>query len=61
MLANIHRDEKARREPFTALDFIPWNELREAIDAPAAPILLNDPDAQAELLFSTMFPEKAHR
>ncbi|MBR8084563.1 hypothetical protein KDX23_17650 [Burkholderia vietnamiensis] len=60
MLANIHRDRKMRPEPFGALDFMHWNELRVEADAQeATPILLDDPDAQTELLFSVMFPKKA--
>lgn len=58
MLANINRNEKVRREPFEPLDFIPWNELSAEMNAPAPPILLDDPDAQAELLFSRMFPNR---
>lgn len=60
MLANIHRDEKVRSKPFDALHFTPWNELRKEQErAEAEPILLDDPDAQSELLLSMMFPKKA--
>jgi hypothetical protein len=59
MLANINRDVKVRRDPFDALDFIPWNEVRELREqAKNEPILLDDPDAQSELLFSKMFPNR---
>nr|WP_316150431.1 hypothetical protein [Cupriavidus sp. BIC8F] len=57
-IANVHRNEKVRREPFDALDFIPWNDLRREAAKAQEPILLDDPDAQAELLFSTMFPTR---
>lgn len=56
MLANINRNEKVRREPFGALDFMTWNETRE-VDEPE-PILLDDPEAQSALLFSKMFPNR---
>ena len=58
MLANINRNTKVRREPFGTLEFIPWNEVHEAANEPSVPILLDDPDAQAELLFSAMFPNR---
>ncbi|KVO11716.1 hypothetical protein WJ73_19395 [Burkholderia ubonensis] len=61
MLANINRNTKMRREPFSTLDFIPWNEVHEAANAAnetMTPILLEDADAQSELLFSAMFPKK---
>lgn len=57
MLANINRNENVRKEPFEALDFIPWNETHEA-EAHAEPILLDDADAQSNLLFSKMFPNR---
>ncbi|WP_444551312.1 phage tail assembly protein T [Burkholderia pseudomallei] len=57
MLANINRNEKVRREPFGVLDFIPWNEMHET-EEQAEPILLDDPEAQSSLLFSTMFPNR---
>lgn len=59
MLANINRDTKVRREPFGALDFMTWNELVSTTAEQAAPVLLDDPDAQSELLLSMMFPNKA--
>jgi hypothetical protein len=59
MLANINRDTKARREPFGPLDFMTWNELVRAEADDVEPVLLDDPDAQSELLLSMMFPNKA--
>nr|WP_175837101.1 hypothetical protein [Burkholderia anthina] len=58
MLANINRNTKVRRDPFGTLEFIPWNEVHEAANEPITPILLDDPDAQSDLLFSTMFPNR---
>ncbi|MFT0167483.1 hypothetical protein ACLKMY_00445 [Paraburkholderia mimosarum] len=59
MIANVNRNTKVRRDPFDTLDFIPWNEVREQqVQAANEPILLDDPDAQAELLFSKMFPNR---
>ncbi len=62
MLANIHRNEKVRREPFGPLEFMAWNEEhRAAVPDPgqASGILLDDPDAQSNLIISVMFPGKA--
>lgn len=62
MLANVHRNEKARRDPFGPLDFIPWNEdYRAAAPDPdrSTGILLDDADAQSNLIISVMFPGKA--
>jgi len=56
MIANVHRNEKVRRQPFGALDFVPWNEHAKARDE-AEPILLEDPEAQSELILSKMFPQ----
>ncbi|MCL5290562.1 MAG: hypothetical protein M1489_05995 [Firmicutes bacterium] len=36
ILANIHRDEKKRRQPFTPLDFIP-GRTRGRVQAPQTP------------------------
>ncbi len=58
MIANVNRDTKVRREPFTALDFIPWNELARNSEREGEPILLDDPEAQSKLLLSMMFPSK---
>ena len=58
VVANAHRDMKARPEPFGPLDFIAWREVREAAkQEESEPILLDDPDAQTKLLFSVMFPK----
>ncbi|ARL25492.1 phage tail assembly protein T [Burkholderia pseudomallei] len=57
MLANINRNEKVRREPFGALDFMTWNEMHDT-NEPDEPILLDDPDAQSALLFAKMFPNR---
>ncbi|MDR8400113.1 hypothetical protein NE850_27770 [Paraburkholderia sp. USG1] len=59
MLANINRDSKVKREPFGTLDFIPWNEVHQVEADEVKPVLLDDPDAQSELLLSMMFPNKA--
>jgi hypothetical protein len=58
MLANINRDARVRREPFEALDFIPWNEVHASANESAEPVLLQDADAQSDLLFSKMFPNR---
>lgn len=58
MLANINRDTKARKEPFGALDFIPWNEMRQLEEEEVTPVLLDDPDKQSALVLSMMFPDK---
>lgn len=58
MLANINRDTKKQSEPFGVLDFIPWNEHQKFDEAEAKPVLLDDPDKQAELVLSTMFPNR---
>jgi hypothetical protein len=58
MLANINRDTKVQREPFGALDFIPWNEHHQLGQAEAKPVLLDDLDKHAELVLSTMFPNR---
>lgn len=58
-LANIHRDAKVQSEPFNALAFMHWNEYREERDqVEAKPVLLDDPDAQSELVLSMMFPNR---
>jgi len=58
MLANINRDTKVRSEPFGPLDFITWNELHQMETEDVKPVLLDDPDAQANLVLSMMFPNK---
>lgn len=54
VIASVHRDTKRCPEPYSALDFTPWNECHEAADA--EPILLDDDDAQSELIERMMFP-----
>lgn len=58
MLANINRDTKTRKEPFGTLDFIPWNEMRRLDEEDVTPVLLDDPEKQAALVLSMMFPDK---
>lgn len=57
MLANIHRNEKVRRKPFGALEFMNWNDTHQQM-ANAPPILLEDPEAQSRLIESMMFPRR---
>lgn len=59
MIANVNRDSKVRSEPFGALDFVPWNEHARSDAADSSPILLDDPEAQSQLLLTMMFPNKA--
>ncbi|MGY6256540.1 phage tail assembly protein T [Paraburkholderia caledonica] len=59
MLANINRDAKVRKEPFGPLDFMTWNEHAQREAEEAKPVLLDDADAQSNLLLSMMFPNKA--
>ena len=48
-LANINRDHKARRDPFTPEDFIPWHDThRETAEVDG--LLEVDPQAQAALI-----------
>lgn len=53
-VANVHRDTKAKREPFSPLDFLPWN-LSGKTGKTAEPILLDDPEAQSDLIVKTIF------
>ena len=48
-LANINRDHKARRDPFTPEDFIPWHDTHRE-SAAADGVLEADPQAQAALI-----------
>ena len=57
MICNVHRDRKKQATPFGDLDFIPWNEHARASRS-AEPILLDDADAQSELIARTMFPPR---
>ncbi|MDR3386815.1 MAG: hypothetical protein P4L92_07160 [Rudaea sp.] len=59
MLANINRNPKGKGEPWGPLDFMTWNELNVAKAREETAVLLDDPDAQSNLLFSMMFPSKA--
>ncbi|MFD1556034.1 hypothetical protein ACFSHT_10415 [Paraburkholderia silviterrae] len=59
MIANVHRDTKVRDKPFTALEMTPWNEHSRTGAAEPVPILLEDPEAQSNLLLTMMFPNKA--
>lgn len=58
LVANVHRDRKRQAEPFGNLDFIPWNEHHRASSA-AEPILLDDPEAQSNLIDQMMFPKRS--
>lgn len=53
LLANINRDSKARPDPYTAEDFIPWRAGTPAKEA--EPTLLDDPVAQSNLLRAALF------
>ena len=52
MLANIN--SSARSEPYTADDFIYWRDTGKTSDE-AAPVLLDDPVAQGNLMRAVMF------
>jgi hypothetical protein len=59
-IANVHRNEKVRPEPFGDLDLIVWNDTRqqEAAQAPANDgIFLEDPEAMSALINAVMFGE----
>lgn len=58
LIANVHRDRQRHSEPFGNLDFIPWNEHCRASNA-AEPILLDDPEAQSNLIDQMMFPKRS--
>lgn len=58
LIANIHRDKKRQADPFGNLDFIPWNDVHRAAQD-VAPVLLDDPDAQADLIDRMMFPKRS--
>ena len=57
MIGNVNRDRKRHAKPFGDLDFIPWNEHARASRF-AEPILLDDADAQSDLIARTMFPPR---
>lgn len=54
MLANLHRDTKRRPEPYGMLDFLPWRNVPTATE----PILVEDKDAQAQLLSVALFGKR---
>ncbi|MEN7529237.1 hypothetical protein [Cupriavidus sp. DL-D2] len=56
-IANIHRDRKARSDPFSCFDMTPWSEHHLAAHSAEA-ILLDDPEEQAKLIESVMFPRR---
>ncbi|MFP3564691.1 hypothetical protein [Paraburkholderia sp. SIMBA_030] len=58
MLANVNRNSKVKPEPWGPLDFMTWNESRQADVAETKPVLLDDPEAQGNLILSMMFPGK---
>lgn len=51
-VANVHRDPKVKRDPFSPLDFAPWNPMAKKKEEP---ILLADPKAQQELIERVIF------
>lgn len=57
MLANVNRNHEKRREPWGALDFIPWNEHHRDTES-VGPVLLEDPEAQSEMLDRMLFPKR---
>ncbi|MFM0256102.1 hypothetical protein PQR42_22475 [Paraburkholderia sediminicola] len=59
MLANTNRNAKVKPEPWGPLDFMTWNELSLATAKEETAVLLDDPDAQSNLVLSMMFPNKA--
>lgn len=57
MIGNVHRDRQKHAQPFGDLDFIPWNEHSRAGRA-AEPVLLEDVEAQSDLIARVMFPTR---
>lgn len=53
VIANVNRDPKRRADPFGASDFMP--ALADSMPAPP-PVLLDDPQAQGDLLMGALFP-----
>lgn len=51
-IANVHRDSEKKRDAFTAADFMP---ALAAIVSDREPVLLDDPDAQADLMDRLLF------
>lgn len=56
VLANVHRNPKARPEPYTAEDFIHWRDTGPVEDT--EPVLLDDPKAQSDLIRAALFGVK---
>ncbi|AET90680.1 hypothetical protein BSFA1_10950 [Burkholderia sp. SFA1] len=52
---NVNRDTKKRPEPLGPSDVIPWIGGLTKRDEPAAPILLDDPVAQSNLMRASIF------
>jgi hypothetical protein len=52
-LANINRDSKQRKAPYEASVFIPWHEDNHNPKS-NEPLLLEDPDAQTNLMLAAM-------
>lgn len=56
VLANVNRDPKARREPFSPRDFMPaLARALQGLDKPSDGLLLDDPEAQAALIKAAIF------
>ena len=56
LIANAHRDGKARPTPFTPDDFICWTE---PDPEPASLVLFDDPNAQSEAVIGGLFGSTA--
>lgn len=55
-LANVNRDPRARSEPWAARDFFPALErAMSGIERATAAVLLDDPQAQSELIKQAVF------
>ena len=57
MIANVNRDTEKRSEAYGPLHFTTWNDQRVA-DSEPEPILLDDPEAQSQLILMSMSPAK---
>ncbi|WP_425129434.1 phage tail assembly protein T [Burkholderia vietnamiensis] len=57
MVANVNRDTEKRPDPYEPLHFITWND-RRASEKEPEPILLDDPEAQSQLILMSMSPAK---
>jgi hypothetical protein len=59
LVANVHRNQKVRKTPFSALEFTPWNELARAeAESESVPVQLDDPEAHSNLILAKMFPKQ---